>query len=797
MKKHFFLFLMAAVSVLTLNAHPVSSPAARQAAQKFLTQNESRLSFESLSLTDSWTSANGDTLMFVFNIDDKGFIIVNANDALPPVAGYSLNGSYDRSRLPDNFKGWLENLAGDIEGLLGCVVLPTDIAEEQKGWLNEWKQLLNPNSQAPSPKSTKSVQPLIESHWSQGYGYNDYCPAYEDGTNGHCVVGCVATAMSQIIRYHGYPNTGFFHRGYAHPAYGYLFVDFDSAYYDYSQMPNELNYYSSEQQRHAVALLCYHCGVSVKMIYEYDQHPSGSGAHSENVPQALMHFGYTNTTFLTKSGHTTAQWDSILRHDLDLSLPVYYSGSGDQGGHAFICDGYTNNGYYHFNFGWGGYTDGNYLLTSLNGFTNSQDAVVGIVPSGLAANLETTYIAPDGTGDGSSWNSPSSNLLSAIKLRGLYKNGKFWLKSGTYYGDTTGNSAFKISSGLKFYGGFNGSETALDQRDANTAPTILSANGRNRVVEASSLSSAALMNTITISDGYFNGNGAGIYMEQNMTLEYCTIQNCRSDSSTIAALYNSGGTVNGCIVHNNNCNGMDVGSGKASCCLIAHNNGRYAVDIYNADLFNCDVVSNRGTGVVNRKSTIRNCIIWNNDSSLSVNENTTILFSAIEGFDTIGDTNSNISLLHENRPLEGYGPFFMLPDTTRGVSSVLGDWQLSSLSPLVDAGDTLRRGIYTKDLNGNNRFRGGRVDMGCYEHDPYVGICHPTAAPQISIYPNPANSLLHIEGPDGTATVYDIQGRRVLSTTIVDGHSLIDISDLPKGLYLLHVSNASRKFMKR
>ena len=154
-------------------------------------------------------------------------------------------------------------------------------------------------------------------------------------------------------------------------------------------------------------------------------------------------------------------------------------------------------------------------------------------------------------------------------------------------------------------------------------------------------------------------------------------------------------------------------------------------------------------------------------------------------------------MLHENRPLEGYGPFFMLPDTTRGVSSVLGDWQLSSLSPLVDAGDTLRRGIYTKDLNGNNRFRGGRVDMGCYEHDPYVGICHPTAAPQISIYPNPANSLLHIEGPDGTATVYDIQGRRVLSTTIVDGHSLIDISDLPKGLYLLHVSNASRKFMKR
>ena len=75
--------------------------------------------------------------------------------------------------------------------------------------------------------------------------------------------------------------------------------------------------------------------------------------------------------------------------ELDGGNPVFYGGSSDSGGHAFVLDGYTDNGYFHVNWGWSGYCNGYFLLSALNpdgqgaggsagGYNNGQDALVGL-----------------------------------------------------------------------------------------------------------------------------------------------------------------------------------------------------------------------------------------------------------------------------------------------------------------------------------------------------------------------------------------------------------------------------------
>jgi hypothetical protein len=69
----------------------------------------------------------------------------------------------------------------------------------------------------------------------------------------------------------------------------------------------------------------------------------------------------------SRSFYTNAEWEAIVRKQLDLRLPVYYSGTHPGGSHNFIVDGYDNNGMFHINWGWGVSSyDGWYSLDNFN-----------------------------------------------------------------------------------------------------------------------------------------------------------------------------------------------------------------------------------------------------------------------------------------------------------------------------------------------------------------------------------------------------------------------------------------------
>ena len=223
---------------------------------------------------------------------------------------------------------------------------------------------------------------------------------------GRSVTGCVATAMAQILYYWKYPRTGKYTHAYSWGG-TVLEVNFAEAYYDYDLMVDELTNSSTQEQINAVALLSYHCGVSVDMNYSSNT----SGAASDDVPNALKrYFKYAkdSTTLIKRSDNRynnpnctsspnskDTLWVNDIKDQILKGRPVYYSGyspsSGEHDRHAFVCDGWRDdNKMMHFNWGWGGSGDCwcNVYKAKLQpsgsmsyyNFTSEHKAILGITP---------------------------------------------------------------------------------------------------------------------------------------------------------------------------------------------------------------------------------------------------------------------------------------------------------------------------------------------------------------------------------------------------------------------------------
>ena len=186
------------------------------------------------------------------------------------------------------------------------------------------------------------------------------------------------------MKYWEYPSQGIGFHSYNEDDYGTLSANFASTTYNWAAMPNNVT-----SSNNAVATLMYHCGVSVDMNYGV----GGSSAQTLDVANALInYFGYSpQIEGLYKTNYSNVQWINLLKTDLDNNRPIQYAGSGNGGGHSFVCDGYDNNDWFHFNWGWGGSSDGYFDLDYLNpgslgtgggtgGFNTNQRAIIGIQP---------------------------------------------------------------------------------------------------------------------------------------------------------------------------------------------------------------------------------------------------------------------------------------------------------------------------------------------------------------------------------------------------------------------------------
>ena len=436
------LLLMVAMPMM---AERVTPETAQKVAKTFLNNNGAK----SAQLTDL-TNAAGFPNLYIFN-GKEGFVVMAADDCVQPILGYSLTGKFVTENMPTNVKGWLEGYNDEIQYAIDSKMKASTETSKL------WKDLIEGNTKA--AKATTVVSALLQTTWDQnGYYYysggqlliyelyNNLCP-YDNNAGERTVTGCVATAMAQIMKYWSYPAYGVGSHSYTpetHPEYGVQSANFATTNYAWSNMPNELTSSSTTTQKNAIATLMYHCGVSVDMDYDISNN-GGSGAYSEDVPYALInYFNYKSTASIKyKSNYTDNNWINLLKTELNASRPIQYSGSGT-GGHAFVCDGYNSNNYFHFNWGWSGSNDGFYLLSSLNpgsggsgggnyNFTNSQKAIIGIEPaSNIASPTNLSYTLSGTQNITLTW-----NAVSAAVSYNVYRNGSLiGNASGTTFSET-------------------------------------------------------------------------------------------------------------------------------------------------------------------------------------------------------------------------------------------------------------------------------------------------------------------------------------------------------------------------
>jgi len=334
----------------------------------------------------------------------QAFVIVSGSDLMPEVIGYgNINEEADRE-LPANLQSWLESVA------------------EAEEWLEQNPAAAQLQLLAlASPRTTQVISPIMSCTWNQDGPYNESCPS-KNGSK--CAVGCMATAISQVLYTNQYPAQSTGQVTYSN--YGSSrTVNLEGVTYNYSKMFDKVSSNLTSEQKAEVAKLCANVGAASWMQYDEE-----SGTVSEVAAQGMRkYFGCTETQLLNRFHYSLDEWNDLLIEELQAGRPVVYTGQSNNGGHAFVVDGVNESGLYHVNWGWGGYYDGHYDISILrtegagigasvnNGFYSMQQMMVNLCDPSKAGrwhspinsyNLTENYDVIEC--------SPSTNITKGTKL---------------------------------------------------------------------------------------------------------------------------------------------------------------------------------------------------------------------------------------------------------------------------------------------------------------------------------------------------------------------------------------------
>ena len=415
--------LLLAILCFGLQANPVDVQKAKLLGTKFMKAN-TEMKSASTDLAYTAYADNGQTAFYVFAVQPKGFVIVSADDRAKPILGYSTESNFT-PQLPDGLMTFFENYKA------GFSQMYANNDERTAEAVVDWASLEKTGLLSAS-KTDRSVGPLMASIWNQTDLYNNMAPLDPSSVySGHCKSGCVANAMSQIMRYWEWPRHGQGGHGYDASSYygdyGWQEANFEDATYRFELMPDFLDFASPQAEVDATALLEYHAGVSVDMGYG----PNASGAYSENVgPGMSDYFRYSPEWEHRYKPNGSGAWMNDLRANLDAGMPLYYASQGDAGGHAYVLDGYDTNGMFHLNWGWAGFDNGWYAIDgfylTFYSFPWQHNAVFNLHP------VDEYYDAP--------------KAVENINARAVFDHGEVELTFNPVYETRNGTALSKIDT---------------------------------------------------------------------------------------------------------------------------------------------------------------------------------------------------------------------------------------------------------------------------------------------------------------------------------------------------------------
>lgn len=330
MKRTLLLVLTAFSNILLANAEPITKARALSIATKYI--NNPKLSNDTPKTRSS--QANEQPAYYIFtNPNDKKFVIISGESKLNELVGYGDKMTENPNDQPPYFKLFLKEYERVVKEVRSKATATT-----------------------PQRPIKRKVEPLLTCKWSQYDPFNKYTPL----SNGqHTPTGCVATATAQVMFYNKWPKNR---------PQDYIASTGDdakkSATYWWDEMKNTTNEMRAEQSRQAVGVLMYDIGKAVHMRY----YIKGSDSNLQRACNALRDkFDYT-VRYLDKNFLPANEFINEVMQEISDGYPVLVVG----GPHAFVYDGYDEQGLIHTNWGWGGENDGyfdiNIVTLNVSGF---------------------------------------------------------------------------------------------------------------------------------------------------------------------------------------------------------------------------------------------------------------------------------------------------------------------------------------------------------------------------------------------------------------------------------------------
>lgn len=338
----------------TLFAQSVSKAEADMVAKRFVDEKYMAMSKSPVSVEFKETIDDEEGVcLYHYDIEKVGFVFVSASKAAPVVLAYSLDENFEMiPPVRDLFHFYKQQIR---------YAENTKLAPSEKV-AAQWEHYLSEDFAPKALKGNINAY-LLTTRWNQNKFYNTYCPW--DANAGpyydyRVPNGCVALACSQIMNYHHYPESGDGISSYIPHGYPSQTVYFYQHIYHWDAMYDEPTSYANE-----IAKLAYHIGVAIQMNYTAD----GSGAATETAKHKfrdIFKYDGSITSYYRNSYDSTSLdlYLQMLKDEIDQRRPVYYAGCTEtfSSCHAYVLDGYDNDGLFHLNFGWGGSSNAYYAI---------------------------------------------------------------------------------------------------------------------------------------------------------------------------------------------------------------------------------------------------------------------------------------------------------------------------------------------------------------------------------------------------------------------------------------------------
>ncbi len=403
--KRLFTLLIAFSIIINAYSQGISYDEAKKISNNFLIKYGKKVSISKIYPYKQ----DNTTLFWVANLYPKGYLFVSNSKNLRPVYSYS----YQQNFRPgdESWERILPILLKDIQNRM-------DYCNE-KLFQDEWQLMLQDyvfaerSFQQWPPAGSTTTGGWLETNWKQSHPYNLMCPM--DLQNGsRSVAGCPSVALAMIMNYHERINNtrlddsdDYYHSYGSNNQY---WIDDDYIPRDFPSFP-ELNEYLDSLENNYIgqkpltenqkAALVFACGVAAHQVYTASI--SGTFGLAQSF-DAFKRFSFDSAKMVFDSD--TSLYKRIA-DNIKIAMPSHLALlSTTSGGHNLVVDGYNTDEFYHFNFGWGGGSNGWYTmpptsipynLTIVDGAVidiNLENIGVGITQGRLMDNSILIYPNP-------------------------------------------------------------------------------------------------------------------------------------------------------------------------------------------------------------------------------------------------------------------------------------------------------------------------------------------------------------------------------------------------------------------